>query len=723
MSKERNKVLHIHSSINDKQPIPSSLELGELGVNNASGNAFISTKSIDGKIVRFSEDGTIVNWMDKKEVFPYEGSVTDVDLNDNTSTISIKLNQVASKTSPHGEDVNNNNGINIDMSRYAMNGANPTFSSVTVDNKATFNGDIEINGSLSTNIDDITNISKGDITNIAKDTLLEKGKDAIFYGTSSTKIGGDGNEISPNITYYRNPSPSLCGIKADTVDGALDEVLNKSKVKYSASTNDNITTHIIYQGENGCENSVSFDVKNTSVTMAEQTYGPDGNLSKTYTLYQDNIKIGTINIPRDHTLKDVDIVNGTWDGTTFTPCEGEGCQAYFKFTWNIYDDGSGYQDDKVVYIPISSFMPEYSFKSTNGVKLNVEKEGSNINVSADTTIQIKNNNGNSTSVFNKANGTHTLNSYSLSIASGDVKSLSISQYDPFVSENVVTVPTDASHIYRNKLVVNYGPVDRNLDGHETYDPGQGTENTDRVSTITIPSSVAHLSRGSLTIRSGKQYGLFTYDGTVNETLYIPTDLSHLDGVNTLTLNEGKFSTASYNPNYETTVNIPTNLSHLDGVNTLTLNEVKFSTASYNPMGATTVNIPTSFEHMNEYNSNNNCYSFAHDICMADNTIAAKGYYASSDRILKENIKTLSEDDFKKVDNVDFKSFNFRDDETKTKTYGVIAQDVQASGLNEIVHKSESGTLNVDYISLLILKIANLENTVKELKKEIGELKK
>ena len=141
------------------------------------------------------------------------------------------------------------------------------------------------------------------------------------------------------------------------------------------------------------------------------------------------------------------------------------------------------------------------------------------------------------------------------------------------------------------------------------------------------------------------------------------------------------------------------------------------------MGATTVNIPTSFEHMNEYNSNNNCYSFAHDICMADNTIAAKGYYASSDRILKENIKTLSEDDFKKVDNVDFKSFNFRDDETKTKTYGVIAQDVQASGLNEIVHKSESGTLNVDYISLLILKIANLENTVKELKKEIGELKK
>ena len=70
----------------------------------------------------------------------------------------------------------------------------------------------------------------------------------------------------------------------------------------------------------------------------------------------------------------------------------------------------------------------------------------------------------------------------------------------------------------------------------------------------------------------------------------------------------------------------------------------------------------------------------------------------------------------------FKSFNFKDDETKTKTYGVIAQQVNAAGLNELVHTDESGALNVDYISLLILKIASLENKVNELSEEIKNLK-
>ena len=51
MSKDRKKLLHIHSSVNDKQPTPATLELGELGVNNAKGNAFISTKNSDGEVV------------------------------------------------------------------------------------------------------------------------------------------------------------------------------------------------------------------------------------------------------------------------------------------------------------------------------------------------------------------------------------------------------------------------------------------------------------------------------------------------------------------------------------------------------------------------------------------------------------------------------------------------------------------------------------------------
>ena len=103
MSKDRKKLLHIHSSVNDKQPTPATLELGELGINNAQGNAFISTKNSNGDVVRFSEDDTIINWMEMKEVFPYEGyvrgydsstsGVTEVDLLNNKSNIIVKLNQ------------------------------------------------------------------------------------------------------------------------------------------------------------------------------------------------------------------------------------------------------------------------------------------------------------------------------------------------------------------------------------------------------------------------------------------------------------------------------------------------------------------------------------------------------------------------------------------------------------------------------------------------------
>ena len=64
MAKDRKKLLHIHSSVFDKQPTPDTLEVGELGVNNASGNTFISTKNSADEVVRFSEDDTFINWME-----------------------------------------------------------------------------------------------------------------------------------------------------------------------------------------------------------------------------------------------------------------------------------------------------------------------------------------------------------------------------------------------------------------------------------------------------------------------------------------------------------------------------------------------------------------------------------------------------------------------------------------------------------------------------------
>lgn len=153
MSREGKKLQHIHSSVPNKQPKPSILEVGELAVNNAAGNEFISTKNTDDEVVRFSSDKKVVSIIENKTVMPYKGEVlepTEQDLIDNKSQIVIGLNQVAAKETfgydqvngaedMHGDAINpsedggktNGAGFAINMDRYAMIGANPSFSSVT----------------------------------------------------------------------------------------------------------------------------------------------------------------------------------------------------------------------------------------------------------------------------------------------------------------------------------------------------------------------------------------------------------------------------------------------------------------------------------------------------------------------------------------------------------------------------------------------------------------
>lgn len=139
----------------------------------------------------------------------------------------------------------------------------------------------------------------------------------------------------------------------------------------------------------------------------------------------------------------------------------------------------------------------------------------------------------------------------------------------------------------------------------------------------------------------------------------------------------------------------------------------------------TIVIPSRLDHMDEFNGT--CFEINHDICMWDatnnsgSTITAKAFYNKSDENIKENIKPISADALEKSDNVEFKEFNFKN--TDEKAYGVIAQEVEKAGLNELVHDdAASGIKSVDYISLLVLKVAKLESMVEKLTKEINDLK-
>ena len=95
------------------------------------------------------------------------------------------------------------------------------------------------------------------------------------------------------------------------------------------------------------------------------------------------------------------------------------------------------------------------------------------------------------------------------------------------------------------------------------------------------------------------------------------------------------------------------------------------------------------------------------------TIEATTIYQTSDRNMKQNINSISQDDLAKVSNVELRKFEIKNN--PGIKYGVIAQEVQDAGLQNLV-ESNDGILRVDYISLLCLKIAALEEEIKQLKK-------
>lgn len=102
------------------------------------------------------------------------------------------------------------------------------------------------------------------------------------------------------------------------------------------------------------------------------------------------------------------------------------------------------------------------------------------------------------------------------------------------------------------------------------------------------------------------------------------------------------------------------------------------------------------------------------------TLTAQTFYESSDRNLKENIVDIQND--KKIlgSCVQFRQFNFKG--SSDRKYGVIAQEVETAGLNELVSLDSNGNRAVDYISLLCLKVATLEEKIKELRVELQNLK-
>ena len=324
MAKDRKKLVHIHSNITDKQPRPEALEVGEIAVNNGiSGNtdrSFLSIKNANNEVVRFSSDEQMISWTEKKEVIPFEGQVrgedgpestkdsgdygsygiTNDDLLNNKSNLVIKFNQVAASNTPKSEIINGGKdiygklvngtpdasregaGIAIDMSRYAMRGANPSFSSLTITNGTTLEGGLNVSGNTkignglnvtgATNINGATKIT-GDTTFNGNETV--NGNLTVTGNTNisgNTTIKGDTN-ISGNTTIDKNL----------TVNG-------DTKLQKLSATTANVTN--LYATSNISGSSL------TATTIS----GTNANITN---LTANTISGGTLNVSGNTTLNKV----------------------------------------------------------------------------------------------------------------------------------------------------------------------------------------------------------------------------------------------------------------------------------------------------------------------------------------------------------------------------------------------------------------------------------
>lgn len=213
MAKNRKKLIHVHSSVYDKQPTQESLEYGELAVNNSKEMSFISTKNSSDEVVRFSEDKTLVDWMERKTVFPYTAVIDNVDLEKNKSNIEFKMNQLVAKNTPHyndvnhakdidGQDINGDGGFAIDMSKYAMIGANPSFKTISATTIYRTPSDNISGNTVDNALEEVYTRSK--VTSREEDNLLkffQDGKEisSISLSSLSPIKGGDGKNSSVAI--------------------------------------------------------------------------------------------------------------------------------------------------------------------------------------------------------------------------------------------------------------------------------------------------------------------------------------------------------------------------------------------------------------------------------------------------------------------------------------------------------------------------------------------
>ena len=190
------------------------------------------------------------------------------------------------------------------------------------------------------------------------------------------------------------------------------------------------------------------------------------------------------------------------------------------------------------------------------------------------------------------------------------------------------------------------------------------------------------------------------------------DYSHAEGNHTIAMNEGEHACGSYNRSASGSgqvFSVGVGTSNDNRVNSFYVKNdgTIGSDLDMSISGNSKITLSTASDKliMSAGTLTTNC------------TMTTGAYFTTSDERLKTNIIGVTEDEIEKAKKVDLKSFNLKRD--GKKHFGVVAQEVEAAGLAELVNTDSEGMKSVDYTSLLILKIAELEKEIKDLKNQIN----
>lgn len=111
-----------------------------------------------------------------------------------------------------------------------------------------------------------------------------------------------------------------------------------------------------------------------------------------------------------------------------------------------------------------------------------------------------------------------------------------------------------------------------------------------------------------------------------------------------------------------------------------------------------------------------------EVSLSNGQVTATKVTQTSDERLKENINTITED-LDKIKEIEFFEFNLNDDVNKTKSYGVIAQDLEKVGLENLVVEDANGYKAVDYTALIMLELQRQRKVIAALEERLAEIEK